>query len=122
MQHLDTISKPTENTKKISLADQTGPGKVFPGSPWCEFCGKRIPAVVGMSPKGSINSEILAFAINKLDELNVYPRVPGGPIPFMLLDALDSCLQVPFLERVNRLINGRPAWKVCIGLPNETSI
>lgn len=59
------------------IEDQTGPGKVFPGAPVCEFRGKTIPAIVGMSPKGSIMSTILAKAIDKLDELEVRQRVPG---------------------------------------------
>jgi hypothetical protein len=28
---------------------------------------------------------------------------------------------VPFLEKVNQKMFGRPMWKVCIGLPNGTS-
>ena len=49
-----------------------------------------ISAIVGMSSKGWITSEILAYVIDKLDDPNVYPRVPGGPHPFILLDAHDS--------------------------------
>ena len=73
-----------------SCEEQTGPGKVFLGAPRCEFHGKINPAIVSMSPKGSITSEILACAIDKLGDLDVYPRVPGGPHPFILLDAHDS--------------------------------
>jgi hypothetical protein len=62
----------------------------------------------------------------------VYERVEGGPIPFGLFDAHDTIpfglfdahdtrLQVPFLENTNKKMNGRPMWKICIGLPNGTS-
>jgi hypothetical protein len=43
--------------------------------------------------------------------------MPGGPIPFLLLGAHDSRLQVPFLKYVN---GESHKWKVCIGLPNGT--
>jgi hypothetical protein len=43
--------------------------------------------------------------------------VAGGPIPFLLLHAHDSRLQVPFLQYVNDDVH---RWKVCIGLPNGT--
>ena len=113
--------EPFDSSK--SLEDQTGPGKVFPGAPWCEFRGKKIPAVVGMSEKGCITSAILVAALDKLDELGIYPRVSGGPIPFILLDAHDSRLQVTFLEKINsRIIDDDPAWVVQIGLPNGTSL
>ena len=106
----------------IDAYDQIGPGKAFPGAPYCEFDGKRIPAIVGMSPKGSMTSPILATALDELDRRNVYPRVPGGPIPCCLFDAHDTRLQIPLLERVNRkIVDNDPAWVVSIGLPNGTS-
>jgi hypothetical protein len=49
--------------------------------------------------------------------LGLYKRVPGGPIPFVLFNAHDSQLQVPFLRYVN---DEEHKWKVCIGLPNGT--
>jgi hypothetical protein len=52
-----------------------------------------------------------------LDELGIYECVSGGPIPFLLLDAHGSRLQVPFLKYVN---DESHKWKVCIGLPNCT--
>ena len=85
----------------LTPEEQTGAGEIFPGSPTCEFRGQIVPAVVGMSEKGCITSDILVTALKKLDELDIYPRVPGGPIPFLLLDAHDSRLQIPFLEYVN---------------------
>ena len=106
-----------EYNKEGSVRDNTGPGKTFPGAPTCHFRGKDIPALVACSPKGSITSEILKLALKRLDELEIYPRVPGGPIPFLLLDAHDSQLQVPFLKYIN---DSDHKWKACIGLPNGT--
>ena len=58
-----------------------------------------------------------------MDELEVYERVPGGPIPIILLDAHNTRLQIPALSRWNRRIIGNdPAWKASIGLPNGTSL
>jgi cation transport regulator ChaC len=68
-----------------------------------------------------MTSEILAMVLQRLDDLGVYERVEGGPIPFGLFDAHDTRLQVPFLEKANTKLHDRPMWKICIGLPNGTS-
>jgi hypothetical protein len=107
--------------KDKTLEENMGPGKALPGAPTCTFRGKEVPALVAMTNKGSMTSEILAKVLDYLDGLGVYPRTEGGLIPFCLFDAHDSRLQVPFLEKVNQKIFGRPVWKVCIGLPNGTS-
>jgi hypothetical protein len=107
----------------IDATEQIGLGKVFPGSPYCKFRGKKIPAIVGMDDKGSMTSEILAETLRKLDELNVYPRTQGGPIPCCLFDAHESRLQIPLLEYVNKKNQyNDSAWVVSIGLPNGTSM
>ena len=51
------IRAPFDDT--LSINDNCGPGKRFPGGPSCTFCGKVIPALITTSPKGSITSEIL---------------------------------------------------------------
>ena len=79
--------------RDVEVDKQVGEGKAFPGSPYCEYRGKRIPAVVAVSPKGSMTSEILATALDRLDELDVFPRTSGGPIPCVLFDAHDTRLQ-----------------------------
>jgi hypothetical protein len=100
-----------------SIRDNSRPGKAFPGGPACHFGGKNVPALIACNPKGSITSEILREAVERMDALRLYERVPGGQIPFVLFDAHDSRLQVPFLQYVN---DEEHKWKVCIGLPNGT--
>jgi hypothetical protein len=85
------------------------------------FRGKEIPALVAMSTKGSMTSEVLAMVLQRLDDLGVYERVEGGPIPFELFNAHATRLQVPFLEKANKKMHARPMWKICIGLPNGNS-
>ena len=76
-----------------------------------------------MNEKGSMTSEILAETLGKLDELNVYPRTRGGPIPCCLFDAHNTRLQMPLLEYANKKNQyNDPAWLVSIGLPNGTSM
>jgi hypothetical protein len=78
-----------------------GRGKALPGAPTCTFRGKEVPALVAMTKKGSMTSEILAKVLDRLDELDVFPRsTEGGPLPFCFFDAHDSRLQVClFLKR-----------------------
>jgi hypothetical protein len=59
-----------------------------------------------------MTSEVLALVLQQLDDLGVYKRVEGRPIPFGLFDAHDTRLQeVPFLEKANKKMHGQPVWK-----------
>ena len=86
--------------EELSIANNSGPEKTFPGSPCCHFRGKLIPALTTSSSKGSIISEILTTAFKQLDDLGVYNRSPDIH-PFDLFDAHDSRLQAPFLHYIH---------------------
>jgi hypothetical protein len=48
--------------KDKTLEENMGPaGKALPGAPTCTFRGKEVPALVAMTKKGSMTSEILAI-------------------------------------------------------------
>jgi hypothetical protein len=96
----------------------SGPGKLLPGGPKCEFRGKTIPCQCYAAPSGSITSEILKNCLQKLDELKLFPRVPGGPNPFLLLDGHGSRFELPFMVYIN---DPQTTWFVCIGVPYGTS-
>ena len=89
-----------EYDETVSVTENSGVGKAFPGGPTCMFRGKTIPALITCSPKGSISSYILRTAFQRLDDLGVYERTPSLK-PFALFDAHDSRLQVPFLRYIN---------------------
>ena len=99
-----------------TIEANSGEGKRFPGGPSCIFRGKTIPALITCSPKGSITSDILKSAFQRLDEMSIYQRT-STLRPFALFDAHDSRLQVPFLQYINKKEN---PWTFCIGLPNGT--
>ena len=63
----------------------SGSGKRFPGGPKYCFQGKEIPAFICCSPKGGITSDLLKQMIERTDSFDVFPRVPRGPLPFLLL-------------------------------------
>ena len=100
----------------VPIRANSGPGKTFPGGPTCIFRGKVIPALITCNTKGSITSEILKHAFERLDNLDVFPRTPQLN-PFALFDAHDSRLQLPFLRYIN---DPSHKWTFCIGLPNGT--
>jgi len=108
-----------EGTGEMFSKQNYGKGKYFPGGPKCNFRGAEIPCYITCSPKGSITSEILADMLKWIDSFGVFPRVPGGPTPFLLLDGHGSRLSVPFLKYIN---DPTHKWVVCIGVPNGTSI
>ena len=67
--------------------------------------------------------EILATTLDRLGELSVFPRTSRGPIPCVFLDAHNTCLQVPYLVRVNpRIIDDDLLWMSNSGLPNGTAV
>jgi hypothetical protein len=84
------------------------------GGPVCTFRGKCLPCFVATLKKVSITSQLLADMLKAIDDSGVYERVPGGPIPFLLLDGHHSCLEVPFLDCI---FSEDHKWLVCIGVP-----
>jgi hypothetical protein len=101
-----------------SVRGNYGPGKRYPGAPTCNFRGTIVPPFVCCSPKGGITSELLKSMLERMDSLNLFPRVQGGPLPFLLLDGHGSRFQLPFMRYIG---DEEHKWKVCIGVPNGTA-
>jgi hypothetical protein len=100
------------------VQNNTGPGKLHPLGPTCEFKGKQVPCVVAHTESGSITSELLASFLKHMDDLQLFPRDDPNVKPFLLLDGHGSRLELPFLSYVN---NEEHPWVVCIGVPCGTS-
>ena len=100
------------------VQNNTGPGKLYPLGPTCEFKGKQVPCVVAHTESGSITSELLASFLKHMDDLQLFPRDDPNVKPFLLLDGHGSRLELPFLSYVN---NEEHPWVVCIGVPYGTS-
>jgi hypothetical protein len=92
--------------------------KRYPGAPTCNFRDTIVPPFVCCSPKGGITSELLKSMLQQMDSLNLFPRMQGGPLPFVLLDGHGSRFQLPFLRYIG---DKEHKWKVCIGVPNGTA-
>ena len=54
-----------------------------------------------------------------MDSFDLFPSVPGGPLPFFLIEGHGSRLQLTFLRYMNHLYH---PWIVCLGLPNGTAL
>jgi hypothetical protein len=99
------------------ILNNTGPGKLYPNGPTCQFKGKEVPCVVCNTENGSITSELLVSFLKHMDALNLFPR-DDGVQPFLLLDGHGSRLELPFLQYINEPQHN---WIVCIGVPYGTS-
>ena len=67
--------------------DNYDPGKLFPGSPVCNFEGKNIPTMIRYSEKGSITNTILTDILHTIDTLSIYKEYrENGAIPFLLVE------------------------------------
>jgi hypothetical protein len=107
-----------ENGKIRTDGSNFGKGKYFPRGPTCTFRGKDIPCLTYITESGGINGDILVDILRTLDELDVFPRVPGGPVPFLIIDGHESRLAPTFLKYIN---DQGHVWKVCLGIPYATS-
>lgn len=108
-----------ENNNVLLVEGNFGEGKYMPSGPTCVFRGKRIPMLPLISPSGGITGQLLVEILMYLDKLEVYERIPGGPVPVIVLDGHDSRLELCFLEYIND-----PAhyWYVSIGVPYATAL
>ena len=100
-----------------NLQDSFDEGGVFSGGPKCNFHGKEIPCYVTTSKKGGMNSKILTALFKYMDDLELFPRIDGGPIPFVLIDGHGSRFGLEFLTYIN---DPKHKWCVCLGLPYGT--
>ena len=64
----------------------SGAGKYFPKGPTCRYNNVDIPCQVYVSESGGMTADILVSILRLLDELKVFPRTPGGPVPCIILD------------------------------------
>ena len=60
----------------------------------------------------------MSISWNNLIQLIYPPRVPGGPIPMMILEGHQSRLDPRFINYIN--YNSHP-WKICLGMPYPTA-
>ncbi len=71
---------------EIDIAASKEPGKYHPGGLQCNFNGKTIKCLTFCSDSGGITTEILIKILKHFDEKEIFPCIPGGPIPFLLVD------------------------------------
>jgi hypothetical protein len=115
---LDVFAKKNgEESDDDFIANNTGPGKIYPNGPTCVFKGKEVPCMVCNTESGSITSELLVSFLKHMDDLEIFPR-DDGVKPFLLLDGHGSRLELPFLHYIN---DPDHEWIVCIGVPYGTS-
>ncbi|KAL3804780.1 hypothetical protein ACHAW5_001887 [Stephanodiscus triporus] len=96
-----------------------GEGKYYPGGPTCKYNGKFVDSLVFTSESGGITAEILVEILTYFDSIDLFPRVPGGPIPFLIVDGHQTRLDPIFVEYIN---DSNHTWKVCLGVPYATSL
>ena len=97
----------------------SGPGRFFPGGPYCKFRNKNVPAFIRWYESGSITSDILKEVFQTLDYFDLFPRTNPNIKPFALLDGHSSRLELPFLKYIN---SPQDHWVVCIGVPYGTAL
>jgi hypothetical protein len=66
---------------ELDLKPNFSEGKYYPGGPTCKYNGKMVDCLVFTSESGGITSGILVETLTYFDSIDLFLRVPGGPIP-----------------------------------------
>ena len=91
----------TANGNNIDMDINFGEGKYYPGGPTCKYNGKVVDCLTFISESGGITGDILVDIIIYFDQIDLFPCVPGGPIPFLVVDGHQSRLYPKFVEYIN---------------------
>ncbi len=113
------ISILTEDGKEFDLERNFGEGKYYPGGPTFKYNGKVVDYLIFTSESGGITGKILVKILTYFDSIDLFPCVPGGLIPILIADEHQRCLAPVSVEYIN---NKNHTWKVCLGVPNATSL
>ena len=112
-----TVDPVRDEHGKIDLKLNLGKGKYYPEGPQCNFNGKVVDCLTFCSESGGITGDILVQILQYFDELDLFPRVPGGPIPFLIVDGHQTRLDPKFIKYIN---DKGHEWRVCFGVPYAT--
>ena len=115
---VDILVEPARNANgEIEYGLNIGEGKYHPGGPTCRYRGKDVKCLTFASESGGITGEILVQILSYFDSIELFPRLPGGPIPMLVIDGHQSRLDPMFIHYIN---NPQHKWKVCFGVPYAT--
>jgi len=78
--------------KEFHLELNFGEGKYYPGGPKCKYNGKVVDCLTYTSKCGGIAGEILVEILTYFNSIDLFPHVPGGPIPVLIVDGHQSRL------------------------------
>ena len=91
----------TADGNKIDMNLNFGEGKYYPGGPTCKYNGKVVDCLTFISESGGITGNILVDILTYFDQIDLFPHVSGGPIPFLVVDGHQSWLYPKFVEFIN---------------------
>ncbi len=109
----------TGDGKEIDFQLNLGEGKYYPGGPNCMSNGKLVDCLTYASESGGITGGILVEILKYFNETVVFPHLPSGIIPVLIVDEHQSHLDPKFVEDINHEDH---RWKVCLGMPYATTL
>ena len=101
----------TENGEEIDVEMNLGKGKYYPGGPTCTYNGKTVDCLTYISKSTGITGDILVDIMTYFNQIDLFPCIEGGPIPVLIVDGHQSCLDPKFVDYIN---NSNHWWKVCL--------
>jgi hypothetical protein len=83
------------------------------------YNGKLVYCLTYASESGGITGNILVEILKYFDETHVFPWLPRGSIPVLMVDGHQSCLDPKFVEYIN---NEGHRWMVCLRVTYATAL
>ena len=109
----------TENGEEIDVEMNLGKGKYYPGGLTSTFNGKTVDCLTYVFQSIGITGDILVDILTYFDQIELFPRVEGGPIPVLIVDGHQSRLDPKFVDYIN---NKKHPWRVCHGILYATTL
>ncbi len=85
----------------INIQAKTAQGKFWLDEPKCKFNDKDVKCLTFESESGGITSKILVSTLHKFDEIDLFPLIPVGSIPMLIVYDHHSQLRSIFLDYIN---------------------
>ncbi len=105
--------------RNTDVVASSGSNNYYPGGSHCIFNDNMIECLTFCSESGGITAEIQLKILEYFDAKEVFPRIPDGPILFLLVDGHNTYLDPLFIN----YISNESCWqKVYFGVSCVTSL
>ncbi len=113
-----TVENPIRNENgEIDIESNLGESQYYPEGPKCNFRGKLVACLTFAFKSGGITGTIHVQILEYFDQIDLFPCIPGGNIPMIIVDGHQSHRYPKFISYINHKSH---EWRVFISVPYAT--